>query len=175
MFKTSYPQVPTERLDFVAQITLDQGGPVEAGNDPACDDANILQNNAFIADTFHEWGATVSTETVPFSPYLAASICTDLMIFYRAEVYDVVNQVWLDLPDSNFEVEFDANRRVFTITKCGPISSIGDPECYLPAFTKIYTLRVVATVNNMIMTTDASLVFDVIIGPDCSDNAVTLF
>jgi hypothetical protein len=42
-----------------------------------------------------------------------------------------------------------------------------------PAFTKIYEVRIVATVNNMKMTQDKTLTFDIVIGPDCSDDSVT--
>ena len=40
--------VPQNNLDFLAEITLDQGGPVQTGNDPACNDATIDLNGAFI-------------------------------------------------------------------------------------------------------------------------------
>jgi len=80
----------------------------------------------------------------------------------------------MPVPQTDFEITFDANRRVFTVDKCGPISQVGDSECGSPfMYTKIFNVRVVATVNNMIMTSNRDLTFDIVIGPDCSDNEIT--
>lgn len=82
---------------------------------------------------------------------------------------------WLEVPANDFEITFDANRRVFTVDKCGPMSQVGDPECGSPFMsTKIYTVRIVATLNNMQMTQNRDLVFEITIGPDCSDNEISV-
>jgi hypothetical protein len=54
------------------------------------------------------------------------------------------------------------------------VSGVGDPECDEFAFTKIYRVRVVGTINNMILTEDTELSFDIIIGPNCDDDMVSL-
>ena len=173
--KRDYSMVPIESLDFIAEITLDQGGPVQSGNDPLCNDAVINMNNAYILDAFHLWGDVIATETPAFAPYSVTSQCKDLKIFYAAEYYEPLLNIWIPVPSENFELTFDANRRVFAIDKCGPISQVGDSECGTPfMYTKIYQVRVVATVNNMVMTQNKDLIFEVVIGPDCSDNEITL-
>lgn len=95
------------------------------------------------------------------------------MVFYSAEYFDESIGSWVTLPSSNFDILFNANERTFTIDKCGPLSSTGDIECDLPVFTKIVEMRVIGTVNNMALTSDA-FEFTVIIGPDCSDNEMYL-
>jgi len=50
-----------------------------------------------------------------------------------------------------------------------------DVECEFPAYMKIVTIRIVATVNDYLMTQDNSITFDIMIGPDCSNDEVSLF
>mgnify|MGYP000356617799 CR=1 FL=1 len=78
------------------------------------------------------------------------------------------------MPKDNNDITFDANERSFTVDKCGPASKVGDPECEDFAFTKVYRVRVVATVNNMILTNEATNTFDIVIGPNCDDDTVSL-
>lgn len=61
VWKQEYDTVDTEKLDFIALITLDQGGEVQAGNDPVCNDATISLGGAYILDTFHLWGDVIAT------------------------------------------------------------------------------------------------------------------
>ena len=140
-----------------------------------CNDATLSLGNAFILDTFHLWGDVIATETRAFDQFQITSVCNDLKVFYAAEYYDPISMGWYEVPSSDFEITFDANRRIFTADKCGPVSQIGDSECGTPFMTtKVYDVRVVATVNNMVMTQNRDLEFDITIGPDCSDNEVTL-
>jgi len=94
------------------------------------------------------------------------------MVFYSAEIYNEATNTWEALPDNNsdFEISFDANKRCFEVEKCSLTTSASDPECSLPAYTKMFQVRVVATANNYYMTKDTSLTFEVIVGPDCSGN-----
>ena len=172
--KQRYGEPDQSQLDFTAEITLDQGGDVEAGNDPFCNDAFIDLNGASIPNTFHLWGSVVPSTTAPFSPFIPVSeYCPDLMVYYSAEYFDENTGSWTTLPSSNNEILFNPNERTFTIDKCGPLSSSGDIECDLPVYTKIIQMKVTGTVNNMILTHD-SFEFTVYIGPDCSSNEVYL-
>lgn len=76
------------------------------------------------------------------------------MVFYNAEVYDETTSSWVALPDANsdFEISFDANKRCFAVEKCSLTTSASDPECALPAYTKFFQVRVIATANNYYMT-----------------------
>lgn len=160
----------------MATCTIDQGGDVEAGNDPYCDDVVIDMNGAVVVTANHLWGSTEPTETQTFNQLLVESEkCPDqMMVFYKGQRYDEMAMEWVDLPRYGAEISFDPNRRVFILDKCGPESRVGDMECLMPSYTKIIQVRVVATVNDFQMTSDESLVFDVIIGPDCSDDEVTV-
>lgn len=160
--------------DFSVEITLDQGGPVQAGNDPSCSVTFDL-NGANVDDIFHLWGSTEPTETDAFAQFIPVSTCNDILVFYSAEIYDEQTSTWVDLPSANsdFEISFDANKRCFFVEKCSLTTSSSDPECSLPAYTKMFQVRVVATANNYYMNTDRSLTFDVVVGPDCSGNEVS--
>jgi len=50
-----------------------------------------------------------------------------------------------------------------------------DIECEFPAYMKIETIRIVSTANDYVMTQDMSITFDIIIGPDCSSDEVSVF
>lgn len=90
-------------------------------NDPVCNDAVISMNGATMPLIFHQWGNIADTTTVAFSPFTVKSVCPNLLVFYSAQ-YKNASGVWTALPATNFEISFNANTRVFTVTKCGPYS-----------------------------------------------------
>ena len=70
---------------------------------------------------FHLWGNVADTTTDAFTKYSTQSVCPNLLVYYSAE-YKNATGVWSSFPTTNFEVSFNANTRLFTITKCGPYS-----------------------------------------------------
>lgn len=121
MSKVNYAGT-TNMVNFLAEITIDQGGPVQSLNDPVCNDATFDLNGAYALDVDHLWGDTVATETPAFSPFLAVSTCTNLQIFYHAEYFNSATNSWELLSQDGTtignEISFDANQRTFTIDKC---------------------------------------------------------
>ena len=60
------------------------------------------------------------------------------------------------------------------MTKCGPVSQIGDPDCLGFQYTKIYKMRIKATLSNLVGDTNTDNRFTIIIGPDCTDSILTV-
>ena len=174
-FKPRYPLVQTKFLNFLAQVTYDRGADVEAGTDPACNDAVIDKvEEVKLEQLHHLWGASEASETEPFEEFTVDSTCEDLQIYYQAERLNPETGDWEKVPKENGDITFDSNERTFAVDKCGPVSAVGDPECGDFAFTKIYRVRVVGVVNNMILTEEETSTFDIIIGPNCDDDMVSL-
>jgi len=171
VYKPRYNMVQTKFLNFLAQVTYDQGADVQAGTDPACNDA-VIENvqEVDIEQLHHIWGSSEASETEPFEAFSVDSQCEDLQIYYQAEQLNPETGDWEKVPKENNDIMFDPNERLFSVDKCSPVSSIGDSECENPAFTKIYRVRVVGIVNNMILSEEESETFDIVIGPNCDDD-----
>jgi len=98
-------------------------------SNPLCNNANIDISNSLVADVFHQWGDPVDTVTPAFDEYSYSGVlcADDLIFFYEAQYLD--EGIWKKIPENNFPIAFDGNTRQFTVTKCGPVSQSGDPDC----------------------------------------------
>ena len=172
--KKFYPTI-TNFMDHFVTIRANQDGPVEVTSaNPLCNSATINTSASQVNDVFHLWGDVVDTVTPAFAEYTYSGVACgdDLIFFYQAEYLN--EGIWNVIPETNFPISFDGNTRQFTVTKCGPVSQIGDLDCAGFQYTKIYKMRIKATLSNLIGDTDTTNRFTIIIGPDCTDSTLTV-
>lgn len=150
--------MPEVFIDFDVTITEDLNNEVPNTSDPDCDATSINAASisaANVNDVLHIWGSDEPTVTPAFSEYiidgLTAGCDPPVVIYYQAQYRDPGNPSnLLDLP---YNIEFDANTRIFSIKKCIPAEdNSGDADCALTfddVETQTFDIVVVATLNKM--------------------------